>query len=153
MSPVINFDALSYVDTAPYVVKHPDPKVKIPLGTITVAGPAHPQVLAFEEIERRRELEELQDYQIEAKEAVDAGTPIPRTPEERRTVAEIRVRNASRLAARVISADFTISFEGHEVELTRETAGDILASPKIGWLYEGLFGFVRKRENFMPTSA
>lgn len=149
----VDFDALSFADVAPYKVKHPDPKVKAPIGTIMVSGPGHPQTLDYEEFERRRELEEIQDYQMEQQEAIDTGMPMPKRPDEKRAVADIRARNAERLAARVVSADFTVSLGGRSVELTKDTAAQVLANPKIGWLYEGMFTFVRNRANFMIGSA
>lgn len=150
---VIDLDALAYADTAPYVVKHPDPKVKAPLGTITVAGPGHPQVLEYEEAERRRSIAELQAYQMEAREALDAGRPVPPTPEEQRTVADIRKKNAERIAAHVVEADFSVKIGGKEVAINRDTAADILENPRMPWLYEGLFRFVKATENFIPASA
>jgi len=150
---LLDLDTLSYADTVEYAVKHPDPRVKDVLGTILVAGPGHAQVLATEEADRKRDLEELQDYQIEAKEAIDAGRPIPRTPDERRLVADVRKRNAGRLAARVISADFSVKLDGKVVELNSATAGEILANPRVSWLFDGLYEFVSKRANFIPTSA
>lgn len=153
MTNIIDLDALAYADTARYVVKHPNPKVTTPLGTITVAGPGHPQVLEYEEAERRRSIEELQAYQIAAREAFDAGRSVPPTPEEKRTVAEIRKRNAENLAAHVIGADFKVKVGGQAVEFTRETATSILADPHLAWLFEGLRRFVNARENFIVNSA
>jgi hypothetical protein len=153
MTNIVDFDALAYSDTAKYEVKHPDPKVKAALGTITVAGPGHPQVLDFEESERRRSIEELQAYQIAAREAIDAGNPVPPTPDEKRTVADIRQRNAERLAAHVVDADFSVKIDGKVVEFTRETAASILSNPRIPFIYEGLFRFVNARENFIGNSA
>lgn len=153
MTNTIDLDALAYADTARYEVKHPNPKVATPLGTITVAGPGHPQVLEYEEAERRRSIEELQAYQIAAREAIDAGKTVPPTPEEKRTVADIRQRNAERLAAHVVDADFKAKIGGKTIEFTRETAAGILADPRLPWLYEGLFRFVNTRENFTVNSA
>lgn len=153
MTTILDLDALAYADTAVYTVKHPNPKVKNALGTITVAGPGHPQLLEWEETERRRSIAELQAYQIEAREALDAGRPVPPTPEEKRTVADIRKVNAERLAAHVVSADFSVKIGGKEVAFTRETAAEMLENPRLPWLYEGLYRFVNSRENFMPNSV
>lgn len=153
MTAVVDFDSLAYADTAVYQIRHPNPKVKEPIGTITVAGPGSAQVLDFEESERRRAVGELQAYQIAAREAIDAGKAAPPTPEETRTVADIRRINASRLAAHVVSANFKVKRNGKVVEFTRETAVDLLSDPSLPWLYEGLFKFVQARENFMVNSA
>lgn len=153
MTTILDLDSLSYADTAVYTVKHPNPKVKNALGTITVAGPGHAQLLEWEEMERRRSIAELQAYQIEAREALDAGRPVPPTPEEKRTVADIRKVNAERLAAHVVSADFSVKIGGKEVAFTRETAAEVLENPRLPWLYEGLFRFVKSTENFMPNSV
>lgn len=151
MTKILDLDALAYADTAVYTVKHP--KTGDALGTITVAGPGHPQVLEYEEIERRRSIAELQAYQIEARDCLDAGRPVPPTPEEKRTVADIRKLNAERLAAHVVSADFSVKLGGKTIELTRDTAAAVLADPRLPWLYEGLFRFVKSTENFMPASV
>ena len=150
---VVDLDALAYADVVEYKPKHPDPKVKTPLGTVKIAGPGHPQTLAAEEDERRRDLEELRDYKLAVQEAIELGQEVPRPPEEERTVADIRARNARRLASRIISADFSVSLDGKTVELSRDTAADILSNPRIAWLYEGLAAFLQKRANFIVNSA
>lgn len=153
MTNVIDLDALAYADTARYEVKHPNSKVTAPLGTITVAGPGHPQVLEYEEAERRHSIEELTAWGIAVDEAKAAGRTPPGPPETTRTVADIRQRNAERLAAHVVDADFKVKIGGKTVEFTRETAAGILADPRLPWLYEGLFRFVNARENFTVNSA
>lgn len=151
MTNIIDLDALAYADTAIYTVKHP--KTGAVLGSFPVAGPGHPQLLEWEEAERRRSIAELQAYQMEAREAIDAGQTVPPTPEEKRTVADIRKANAERLAAHVLPSDFSVKIDGKTVEFTRETAAEILANPRIPFLYEGMFRFVKSTENFMPNSA
>lgn len=154
MTNILDLDSLAYADTAVYTVKHPNPKVKDALGTITVAGPGHPQVLEWEETERRRSIAELQEFQEKHREWRDSMIgPQPPTPEEKRTVADIRKMNAERLAAHVVSADFSVKIGGKEIAFTRENAAKILENPRLPWLYEGLFRFVKSTENFMPNSV
>lgn len=150
---IIDLDALAYLDQAEVEIIHPHDPKKTPLFTVVVAGPGHPQTLALEEEERRANLRELEDYQREAKEAIDAGKPQPFTPEARRTVAEIRARNAKALAARIISASGQIKLDGEVIDLNKETAVAVLANPKVPFVFEQISAFVRNRENFTPDSV
>ena len=150
---IIDLDALAYADQAEVKITHPHDAAKAVLFSVILAGPGHPQTLAQEEEERRADLEEMEKYQREAREALDAGLPTPRHPEQRRTVAELRVRNAARVAARIISSSGQVKFGGEVINLTPVTATAVLADPNVPFIYEQIFTFLRNRENFTPTSA
>lgn len=153
--PIVDFDALAYADTAVWSVPHPSPKIKAPLGTITVAGPGHPQVLEWQEGERKRSLAEVRGYQRELKAwKDDASSDIPpETPDEKRSVAEFRRMNAERLAAYIVDADFRVKLGGKDIELTRETAVSILENPRLSFVFDGLSAFVNHLENFTEGSV
>jgi nucleotide-binding universal stress UspA family protein len=149
---IIDLDALAYLDTAEVNIVHPGDK-KTVIATLTVAGPAHPITLAQDEEERRAALAETEAYQREQQEAIIAGKPAPRSPEARRTLDEIRARNAKSVAARIIGASGRFKFQGEVFDLTPSTAATILAHPSVPFIYEQVFTALRNRETFLPASA
>lgn len=154
--PVVDFDALAYADTAVWSVPHPNPKIKAPLGTITVAGPGHPQVLEWQEGESRRVRSENKAYRRELqkwKDDMASDAEPPETQDEKRSVADWRRMNAERLAAYIVDADFRVKLGGKDIELTRETAVSILENPRLSFVFDGLSAFVNNLGNFTEGSA
>ncbi len=148
--PVVNFDDLAFLNTSVFKVPHPSGKGFV--GNITVAGPGHEQVLAFEESEHRRKFDEDEAYARSRFEAVKAGEPAPpHVPFK--TQKELREMGARKLASYVVDADFDAVIDGKTVPFNSETAQRIFASPSYAWIVPALWEYVNSRENFTVNSA
>lgn len=151
MTNVIDLDALAYAETGECKIKHP--VTGAVLGTIVSASPKSRQVVEYDDAVWAAEQAEEREYQRARVDAAIAGTTEPINPKDKRTPAEWRERMFKRLAAHVISADFSVKIDGKDKPFTKETAFLVFSEPRHDWLTVQFSEYVAKNENFMPNSA
>jgi hypothetical protein len=140
-----NLSALRALDTAPLDIKHP--VTGDATGWIwTIAGPGHPQTLAYQE---KKQQEGLREARMKEQAQVNRKKwhAAEKEPDE------VREENVANIAARVVSFSPVILTDGgSKTEYSPDAAMKILIDPAYGWLFAQVIEFLLDDAAFFQRS-
>lgn len=142
----VNLSAFHPADTA--VLDILAPGSARPIGwAITFAGPGHPKTVAWNEEKAREDLQKSRQIEM-------AQVNGRKYKPDDKSVADLRHDNVRWIAARILDwTPVALEAGAAPINFSEAAAMELLAAPKLGWVYGQCLEFLASEQSFTPASA